>query len=263
MICLHLDFETRSAVDIREQGLDVYARNAEVLMLAWALNDQAPQLWLPHEGEMPDALAVLLNRREIVKVAWNSAFEKAIFKHALSIDIPLKSWLDPSCMARYAGLPSSLADVGEALGLPQDQAKDKDGKRLIQKFCKPKKDGTYKDWNSDPEDWARFCDYCRQDVVAERNILRKLERGFMLPPRERKIWLLDQQINERGIPVDMQFVHNAKKIADTERSRLMDELGTLTGCENPNSRVQILRYLKENGYPFESLGAKMVREALA
>jgi DNA polymerase len=263
MICLHLDFETRSLYDIREVGLDVYARNATVLMLAWALNDSPPALWQPHLGPMPDQLDLLLRRPEIVKVAWNSAFERAVSLHRLHIDIRLGSWLDPSCMARYAGLPSALADVGEALGLPQDQAKDKDGKRLIQKFCKPKKDGTYKDWNSDPEDWARFCDYCRQDVVAERNILRKLERGFMLPPRERKIWLLDQQINERGIPVDMQFVHNAKKIADTERSRLMDELGTLTGCENPNSRVQILRYLKENGYPFESLGAKMVREALA
>jgi DNA polymerase len=263
MICLHLDFETRSTVDIREQGLDVYARNAEVLMLAWALNDQAPQIWLPHETPIPENLALLLERKEIVKVAWNSAFERAIFWHTWGINIPLTSWLDPSCMARYAGLPSSLADVGEALGLPQDEAKDKDGKRLIQKFCKPKKDGTYKDWNTDPEDWARFCDYCKQDVIAERNILRKLEKGFMLPPRERKIWLLDQQINERGIPVDMTFVHNAKVIVDAERSRLMDELGKLTNLENPNSTKQMLGFLKENGYPYESLKQKMVKEALA
>jgi DNA polymerase len=263
MICLHLDFETRSTVDIREQGLDVYARNAEVLMLAFALNDQPPTLWFPHEDTQNDLVLLYLKRPEIIKVAWNSAFERAILKHCMGIDVPLKSWLDPSCMARYAGLPSSLADVGEALGLPQDEAKDKDGKRLIQKFCRPKKDGTYKDWNSDPEDWARFCDYCRQDVVAERNILRKLEKGFMLPPRERKIWLLDQQINERGIPVDMTFVHNAKTIVDAERSRLMDELGKLTNLENPNSTKQMLGFLKENGYPYESLNQKMVKEALA
>jgi DNA polymerase len=263
MIQLIVDFETRSPIDIRECGLDVYSRNAEVLMLAWALNDSKPELWQPREGPMPDQLALLLTRREIVKVAHNVAFERSIFRHCLGIDIPLTSWLDPSCMARYAGLPSSLADVGEALGLPQDQAKDKDGKRLIQKFCRPKKDGTYKDWNSDPEDWARFCDYCKQDVVAERNILRKLEKGFMLPPRERKIWLLDQQINERGIPVDMTFVHNAKTIVDAERSRLMDELGSLTGLENPNSTKQMLGFLKENGYPYESLNQKMVKEALA
>jgi DNA polymerase len=263
VICLHLDYESRSPLDIREVGLDQYARNAEVLMLAWALNDSKPELWLPHEGPMPDQLSLLLTRREIVKVSWNCSFERSISRHCLNLDIPLPSWLDPSCMARYAGLPSSLADVGEALGLPQDQAKDKDGKRLIQKFCRPKKDGTYKDWNSDPEDWARFCDYCRQDVVAERNILRKLEKGFMLPPRERKIWLLDQAINERGIPVDMQFVHNAKVIVDAERSRLMDELGRLTGLENPNSRDQMLGFLKENGYPYESLNQKMVKEALA
>jgi DNA polymerase len=263
MICLHLDFETRSSVDIREQGLDVYARNAEVLMLAWAVNDQAPQLWLPHESEMPDQLALLLTRREIVKVAWNSAFERAIFQHVLKMDIKLNSWLDPSCMARYAGLPSSLEDVGKALGLPQDKAKDKAGKDLIKIFCMPQKDGITKDWNSHPEEWARFCDYCRQDVIAERNILKLLEKGFMLPPRERKIWLLDQQINERGIPVDMTFVHNAKKIVDAERSRLMDELGSLTGLENPNSTKQMLGFLKENGYPYESLNQKMVKEALA
>jgi DNA polymerase len=263
VICFFIDLETRSTVDIKEAGLDVYSRNAEVLMLAYALNDQSPQLWLPHEQPMPDDVLMYLMRREIVKVSWNFSFERAVFKHALGIDIPTTQALDPSCMARYAGLPSSLADVGEALGLPQDQAKDKDGKRLIQKFCRPKKDGTYKDWNSDPEDWARFCDYCRQDVVAERNILRKLEKGFMLPPRERKIWLLDQQINERGIPVDMTFVHNAKKIVDAERSRLMDELGKLTNLENPNSTKQMLGFLKENGYPYESLNQKMVKEALA
>jgi DNA polymerase len=262
MIALHLDFESRSPVDIKESGLDVYSRNAEVLMLAWALNDSKPELWLPHEGPMPDQLALLLTRREIVKVSWNCSFERAISRHCLNIDIPLTSWLDPSCMARYAGLPSSLADVGEALGLPQDQAKDKDGKRLIQKFCRPKKDGTYKDWNSDPEDWARFCDYCRQDVVAERNILRKLEARFMLPPRERKLWILDQTINERGIPVDMQFVHKAKTLADKERERLTEELRELTGCENPNSRNQMLQFLKQHGYPHESLNQKLIQGVL-
>jgi DNA polymerase len=263
MICLHLDFETRSTVDIKECGLDVYARNAEVLMLAWAVNDQPPQIWQPHEGPMPDNLAMFLRRRAFTKVAWNSSFERAIFLHCLGIDIPIIEWLDPSCIARYAGLPSSLADVCKALSLDETVAKAATGKKLIDTFCKPyRKTGKFLDWTTNPEEWAQFVEYCKQDVVSERHILRMLH-AFMLPRHEKKIWRLDQAINERGIPVDMSFVTNAKAIADAERARLMEEMRQLTGVENPNSTKQMLGFLKENGYPYESLNQKMVKEALA
>lgn len=95
----------------------------------------------------------------------------------------------------------------------------------------------------------------------ERAILNRLQ-AFQLPDRERRLWELDQKINERGIPVDVTFARNAKALADTERDRLMKELREITGLENPNSVQQMLGWLKTKGYPFESLGAKRVMEAM-
>lgn len=261
-IFLYLDFETRSPLDIKRVGLDVYARNCEALMCAWAVNDGDVRLWLsPIVGGhwMPEDLETYLRRPEIIKVSWNSAFERAVLKYALGIDIPVEQWLDPSALSRYAAGPSKLADASEVFGLGSD-AKDKDGLRLIRMFCTPGKRG-HKTPSEAPEDWKKFQEYCKQDVVAERALLKRLLPAFALPERERKILELDQKINERGIPVDLQFVRNAKALAEAEYARLVGELQELTGLANPNSGKQLLAWLRERGYPYSSLGKKWVDAA--
>ena len=141
-----------------------------------------------------------------------------------------------------------------------DLGKDRDGARLIRVFCTPGKRG-HKTPSEAPEDWKRFQEYCKQDVVAERALFKKLLPAYELPERERKLLALDQKINERGIPVDLQFVRNAKALAERERERLVHELTELTGLENPNSPKQLLAWLRGCGYPYASLGKKWVDRA--
>lgn len=257
VVNLVIDLETRSAVDIKKHGLDRYARSAEVLMMAWAFGDQPPQIWEPRFGPMPEQVAVCLDKPGIVKVAHNVAFERTILRYALGIDSPVEQWTDTAVLARYCALPSHLAEVCEALNLG-DLGKNPDGSRLIRKFSLPqKKDGKFKDWDTDPEDWALFVNYCKQDVAAEREVLKRLAPiGF--PERERRIFALDAKINERGLPVDMTFVANATAMAKTERAKLLQELKDITKVENPNSGKQMLGWLREQGYPYSSLNKKMV-----
>lgn len=266
VVHLHLDFETRSRYEIKEVGLDNYARSAEVLMLAYAVGGQAPQVWFPHEGRpLPEWVVLLLTRPEAVKVAWNSAFERAIFKHCLSVDVPISQWLDPAARARYAGVGNSLAQACQVLGLSETEAKLEAGKKLIRLFCQPvktkKRLGQFNDWTTHPEQWAEFVEYCRRDVIAERAVLHKLE-AFPLPPMERRLWELDAKVNERGMPVNTKFVTQAQRIVTVEREKLTAELIDITGLENPNSNMQMLGWLREQGYPFASLGAKKVAAAL-
>lgn len=258
---LHLDFETSSPVDIKKEGLDRYARAATPLMLAWAVNDQPPQLWLPHEGGMRHDLQIMLAAEGVVKIAWNATFERAIFLHALKMDIPVNQWIDPSLMARHASITGSLALASEVLRLSEDQAKMADeGKRLIRKFSLEGKRG-HKKPHEDPEDFAKFGEYCKRDVIAERVIFRLLKK-FELSPFETRMWQLDQKINEVGMPVDLTYVTNAKQMAESEREEMLDVMKRLTGLDNPNSNKQLLGWLKENGYPYGSLGKDWINKAI-
>lgn len=260
---LYIDFESRSRVDLKVRGLDNYAKDpsTEILMMGWAINDGAPQLWFPHIEPLPDHLHLMMTRPEIPKIAYNSEFERVMAREVLKVDIPIEQWIDPSVMARYASIAGKLGFVGEVLGLPEDVAKKAEGKKLIRKFCMPKKNGEFNDWNSHPEEWAAFCEYCCFDVRAERGVFHKL-KAFSLPPLEVRMWHLDQRINERGLPVDMQFVHNAGAIVAYEHAKLTEEFVALTGLENPNSVKQLLPWLKQHAYPFGSLGKKWVDKAL-
>lgn len=273
VVHLTLDFETRSCVNLKEHGLDRYAKDpsTEVLMLGWAINDSPVYLWEPRLGPMPEQLEMLLTRPEAVKIAWEVGFERIIFKEVLGIDIPIEQWIDAKVMARYASMVGGLEAVGKIMGLDEDKAKMKVGKKLIERFSIPrkkkKKDSpelaarTFYDWQTHPEDWQMFCDYCRRDVEAERDIFKRL-KPFYLPPIEQRAWRLDSKINERGIPVDMTYVNGADWIVSKERNERTEEMTKLTGLANPNSNQQFLAWIKEQGYPFGSLGKKWVTKAL-
>lgn len=264
---IHLDLETRSALALKEVGLDRYSRNCDILMLAWAIDDGPVNVWQPIARELPSGLPLAMLDPDVQKVSWNVAFERTILRTCLSLNIPISQWLDPSTLARYASIGGSLAQASEFLGLG-DEAKDKAGAKLIQLFCKPQK-ATKKrpaGWataETHPEEWSQFVEYCRRDVIAERAVLHRLEGFFALPEKERRIWELDQKICETGLPVDMLYVENARRIVDAEQERLLAELRELTGCENPNSTAQLLAFLKTEGYGFSSLGSAKVKKALA
>jgi DNA polymerase bacteriophage-type len=267
---LYIDFESRSHAELRGQlsvGTYNYATDptTEILMMAWALDNGSVQLWEPRLGPIPPELLQALNDSETDVVAFNSAFERYLLQFKLNINVPVSRFQDPQPSARYLSLPGDLEECSEILGLPRNYAKDKEGRRLIELFSKPhkakkakRKKGEeptpdvliYYDWDSHPEDWEKFKEYCRQDVVAEREVLRRemLLGAWPMTPKEREIWLMDQKINDRGIPVDRDFVIKALELATREKKEKIAENDKLTGLENSNSPEQLLGWAQDRGY---------------
>ena len=276
---LHLDFETFSRCDLKTRGLDNYLADpsTEILMLAFAVNEALPEVWFPEVGPMPEHLELMIRRPEILKVAFNAEFERTILQKILGIVTPVSAWADPMIMARHASIAGDLAFVGEVLGLPEDKKKSADGRRLIKLFCEPakhkKKDPPnmpeFNNAITHPEEWKSFVAYCVQDTNSEREIFYKL-KAFALPPDEKRMYELDQEINERGLPIDMDFVNKADAIVQEEFAELWAEMVKLTGLENPNSRNQLLAWLKISksedpldAYQYNSLGKRWVTKALS
>jgi DNA polymerase bacteriophage-type len=271
-----LDFETKSCTDIKICGLDRYVKDpsTKALLLAYAFDDGEVELWEPARGTpIPKKLCDALQNPEVTLAAWNVPFEFNIFRYPLGTLIPWERWLDIMVWSRHLSLPGHLADAGTALGLSVDQAKNQDGKRLIHKFSMPFHKGgeetlfgisepVFHDWNDERRDWELFGEYCKQDVVAERAIFN-LVKNIPLPETERQAWILDQKINERGIPVNRKFVENALALSLRSKEKLTKSLKELTGLANPNSRTQFLPWAQQQGYPHLSIGKHFVTAALA
>jgi len=266
--CLSLDLETASEVDLEQCGIDVYARHpsTRVLMLAYAVDDGAVHQWLPLEGPMPAKLRAALTGSRYLKTAFNATFERAILKHVLGIDSPLDQWEDTMVMANIMALPGNLDGLGKALKLGPEFQKDGRGKALIKYFCQPRKPTKAKPWvwadhlNS-PTEWKEFCEYNVQDVVVERKA-RSLLKKYPIQPWEWDDWRLDQKINERGVPVDLELVNQAIRIAKIVREKFKAQLIEITGLKNPGSVQQFLPWAQARGYPFSELRKDRIKIAL-
>jgi DNA polymerase len=266
---LHVDLETSSSADLKKVGTDVYANHIDtkVLMLAYAFDDGPVSFWEPHLSNMPEELLSALTNPLITKISWNVGFEYSIISVVLQIPLKIEEWFDPMAYARYLGYPGSLGECGDAINLPQNYAKDVIGKKLIKMFSMPtratkKVSSHFKDWTTNPEDWKLFGEYCIQDVKAERAILHKLEKKAPFPEIERKTWVLDQKINQRGIPINLEFVGRALAIAENARAGIIEQLKVLTGCANPNSPAQLKSWFDQQGRSFDSLDKSHVTAAL-
>lgn len=271
-----LDYETKSESDLEVVGLANYMDDptTAILMCAYAEGDCKPKIWEPHKNpKIPNELRDALEDPWVIAKAWNCQFERLVSKLKLKINKPIREWRDTMVSARYLSLPGSLDAAGKILGLSVDEAKDKEGTRLINKFCKPAVQGGqsslfgttvagFRDWNTDPEDWQKFCDYCCQDVVAERTIDKKLDK-YQLPEHEWETWFMDQEINAFGWPVDLTLVRGAGIIIARDMAKLTKRLVELTGLDNPNSVPQILGWLRTQNYPFSSLGKTFAARAMS
>lgn len=277
---LHLDFETRSLLNLPDVGLDNYAKHdsTEVLMLAWAFGNEDVELWEPRLGPMPQRLHEGLISAEVTKVAWNFDFEKDIFQFRLGYDIPQEQWSDPGTHCLYLALPKRLERAAKAMnidiGLAKHHLVGKGNPKDI--FCKPSKTTKtmlkknpelpptyFKDWDSHPEKWEEFRQYCLQDVRAERAIELALE-DFHSPmtQTEWSLWQLDRRMNERGVWIDQVFVNNGKWYAEEESAQLLAEIKKITGLDNPNSRDQLLGWLQARGYHSDSIDKENIDNAL-
>lgn len=267
MTRLHLDYETRSTVDLLSAGLHTYARDktTRVLMAAYSIDDGPINLWQPHlDKKAPADLRDAMRDPSVEKYAWNANFERAITEHTLGLKA--EGWRDTMVMALYASLPGALALAGAALRLPEELLKMPEGKRLIRTFSIPRKPTEEKpwlfnDWDTDPVDWELFCAYCRRDVETERAIYHKL-KGIAPPVSEWKLWELDQDINTRGVPVDIQLVEAAIEMAANEKAALIRKLRQITGLDNPKTQSAFLKWAQAEGYPYGDLRKATVERAI-
>jgi DNA polymerase bacteriophage-type len=276
---LHHDFETFNERSLPDVGADVYSRDpsCEVLMCAYSVNDNDIHQWVPAEGEkMPAELREMMLDKRAIKFAWNKPFEWSIWANCLGIETAHEEWRDPMIMSFSLSLPGSLSMSGQVVELPEDTQKMKDGKLLIREFCVPRKPTKNKPYtrtlpHHEPEKWERFKLYNRTDVGAERGILRKL-KPFDMSPFEWRLWILDQKINQAGIPINMDLVRNAITVYEGIIDTRIKRMKAITGLANPNSNSQLLGWLKERGhlgedeargqfYPFDDVTKGHVQRA--
>ena len=265
---LLIDLETYSSVDIGKAGAFKYveAPDFEIMLLAFAWNDGPVQVLDFTDPftleELGDVVAGLLDP-DTVKVAHNSAFERACLAKHLGQELPAEEWEDTMILAAMNGLPMSLDAAGAALQL-KDQ-KMQEGKLLINYFCKPCKPtiangGRTRNLREHaPDKWGRFVEYCRRDVEVEQAIYYRLRR-FPVPDWERKVWALDSRINERGVLVDTELAQAAIDVDETFRATHTTELQRLTGLDNPNSVAQLKDWLETVGIQVESLNKATVAD---
>lgn len=248
---LHIDVETYSSVDIRSSGAYAYCESVdfEVLMVAYAFDDDPVEIIDLASGEtLPKEFISTLLDPDVEKHAHNANFERNVFR-TIGYDIPIEQWHCSAVKAAYCGWPISLEAISEAMKL-EEFGKKTTGRALIRYFCSPirptKANGLRHRnfWHHDIEKWDEFKAYCINDVIAEREIGKRLEH-IEMPEFERKNYILDQEINDRGIRVDENMARNAQKIDIIHSSKLKDRMIQLTGLENPNSPKQLSEWLSK------------------
>ena len=279
-----IDIETRSDKDISKCGVYAYIDTPyfDILLFAYSIDEQPVQVVDMANGEeIPESILAALADENVVKRAFNCNFERVCLSKYLrenhpqyfqsySIDedtvgdfLNPESWHCSMIHARTLGLPSSLAEVGKVLGI--EQQKMTEGKALIKFFCVPYDtiDGVpqFHSPTDYPDKWEIFKAYNKRDVEAELEIDRRLSR-FPVPDFLWKEFYLDQEINDRGILVDMQLADKAIGLDAEAKEELTAEMKRLTGVENPNSVYQLLDWLETQGYKSDSLGKTQVQELI-
>lgn len=279
-----IDIETKSDKDISKCGVYAYTDTPyfDILLFAYSIDGQPVQVVDMANGEeIPENVLAALVDENVIKMAFNVNFERVCLSKYLRKNYPQyfqsysidedtvgdflnpESWHCSMIHARTLGLPSSLAEVGKVLGI--EQQKMTEGKALIKFFCVPYDtiDGVpqFHSPTDYPDKWEIFKAYNKRDVEAELEIDRRLSR-FPVPDFLWKEFYLDQEINDRGILVDMQLADKAIGLDAEAKEELTAEMKRLTGVENPNSIYQLLDWLETQGYKSDSLGKTQVQELI-
>ena len=283
---LSIDLETYSDIDLSKCGVYKYTEsdNFEILLFGYSVNHEEVKVVDLAQGEkIPIEIIKALVDDEVTKWAYNASFERVCLSRYISRYYPEyfisysinedtvneflnpRSWRCSMIWSAYLGLPLSLAGVGAVLGL--EEQKLKEGKDLIKYFCVPcnptKSNGgrTRNLPEHDNAKWELFKSYNRRDVEVELSIQERLQ-SYQVPGFLWDEYHLDQEINDRGIALDMELVENAIKFDEISKQKTSDELQRLTNIENPNSVMQMKEWLNDKGVEMESLGKKQVSEMI-
>ena len=260
---LGIDIETYSSRDLSKCGVYKYveAPDFAVLLFAYSVdNGPVSCVDFAQGEELPDEILNALSDPDVIKTAWNAAFERiCLSKHfGLSRPFDPAQWKCTMVRAARMGLPLSLGQCGEVLKLAD--GKMTEGKTLIRFFSMPGRNGVRHLPSAAPDRWDTFKKYCIRDVDVEQALLAKLRR---LEPAEfdEQLYIADQEINDRGVLIDRELVDAAARFDIEYKAELLKEAQKLTGMENPNSAAQIKEYLKrETGVMYASINKKNIDE---
>ena len=283
---LSIDVETFSDVDLKKCGVYKYAEspNFEVLLFGASVDGGEVTVYDLASGDtVPEEIIKALSDDSVIKWAYNASFERVCISVWLRRNYPqyfssysieddtVRNYLDPSSWrcslvwGAYMGLPLSLEGIGKVLKL--ENQKMAEGKALIRYFCvpcKPTKANGGRMRNlpeHDPVKWSTFIAYNKRDVETEMAIQQKLSK-FPVPDFLWEEYHLDQEINDRGIQLDMVLVEQAIAIDERSREELSAKMRRLTALENPNSVQQMKEWLTKHGLEVDSLDKKAVKELL-
>ena len=273
---LSVDIETFSSVGIKKAGLYKYVQSPDfqILLFAYSLDESPVQIIDLMQGEkIPQEIINLIFSTDTIKHAYNAPFEWYCLSKYFNLSDEnrinwLQQWQCTMLHGLYCGYTAGLAATAIALGLPEDKRKMSIGSALIRTFCircKPTKNNGNRTRTlpqHEPEKWNLFKDYCKQDVVTEMEIEKKLS-NFLVPEQEQKLWRLDQQINSYGVAVDRKLIEGALYCNEIIENELTQEATNISGLENPNSIQQLSKWLKkETGEEITDLRKDTVKELI-
>lgn len=283
---LSIDIETYSSADLSKCGVYKYteADDFDILLFGYSIDHGEVKVVDLAQGEkLPEEVLAALTDKHITKWAYNAQFERVCISAWMGRNCPERftsysidtdtvgNYIDPASWrcsmvwTSYMGLPRSLEGASAVLGLPEQKLKE--GKELIRYFCLPcratkSNGGRRRNHAADAMDkWQLFKTYNKRDVEVELAIQARLA-SFPMPERVWKEYRLDQEINDRGILVDMQLVENAIAFDARAKGVLAEKLKVITSLDNPNSVMQMKSWLAEHGLTLESLGKKDVAAML-
>lgn len=261
---LFADLETFSPLNLPQVGSFRYAEDCEILLWGYAVDNEPARVWdctNPQTKEMPEALAKALKEVQAGerKIVWhNGMMFDTVVLAAHGYHIPLEMIVDTMVIAYQHGLPGALGDLCDVLSMPTDKAKDKDGKRLVQLFCKPQPE-CYKvrrhDRYTKPEDWIKFVNYCRLDVEAERELFKALPK-WNCTEWEHRLQVLDAEINRRGVKVDIELAKAAVELSERRKGILAEETQRQTNGEvgAATQRDALIDYMaREYGWKIDTM----------
>lgn len=253
---IYIDFETRSEVPI-DFGIPNYlnGKDAAILMMGWAIDNGPVQLWLPRPGL---SLPFMVGEEDRIHAFNAGSFDYRVWhwlgpKHFFP-PVPLERWRDVMALCGRHTYPQSLDEVGRVLKLKIE--KDARGKSLIKKICKPPYTYTQREWEE-------FKSYCLDDVKAMRHLVKALPADT-LTPDEQEIWLLTQQVNYEGLPVDIKLAKRIVEVLEFANKRINKNISDLTGGEITavTQVARIKTYCKERGCEYDTLGKDFLTEYL-
>ena len=262
---LGIDIETYSSEDLTSCGVYRYAEAEDftVLLFAYSVdNGEVDCIDLAGGERLPDDIREALTDPAVVKTAYNAAFERVCLSRWLGL--PEGEYLDPSqwkcTMIRAArlGLPLSLASCGDALGITE--GKMKEGAALIRYFSMPGRDGRRHLPADAPDKWEVFKSYCKRDVGVEQAILARV-RALPVPAFDERLYIADQEINDRGVLIDRRLVENAVRFDDEYKAELLQEAREISGLGNPNSPAQLKQWISDTTkFPVTTLNRNSLDE---